>query len=161
MINNIRWFFRRLKRVWEFLPYVWKGYDFDYGTAINLFKYQLSRTEKFMSSDGTFTVDADVRARRIKTAVELLQKVYDEDYAMEYYDQMTELYGPNVMDYWFEDTGSDDGSSFLKYEYEKWDNHEEVEQTKTRLFKLSQDKQKRAEKLVWEFISHNIRGWWD
>jgi hypothetical protein len=21
--------------------------------------------------------------------------------------------------------------------------------------------QKRAEKLVWEFISHNIRGWWD
>ena len=29
------------------------------------------------------------------------------------------------------------------------------------LFKQSKQKQIRAEKLVWEFISHNIRGWWD
>lgn len=158
------WFkrkYRQVKRVLDFLPMIWKGFDFDYRYAIDLFRHQLIRTEKHMSSPDAMTVDASSRARRIKTAVELLQKVYDEDYAMEYHDQMTELYGPNVMDPWFEDTGSNDGSSFLRYEYEKWDNHEEVEQTKTRLFKQSQEKQIRAEKLVWKFISHNIRGWWD
>jgi bisphosphoglycerate-independent phosphoglycerate mutase (AlkP superfamily) len=114
-----------------------------------------------MESDRAYAIDSDMRAKRIKTAIELLDKVYDEEYGMEYIDQIKDIYGDNVLDHWFEDTGSDDGSSFLRYEYEKWDNCEEVEQTKNRLFKLSREKQIRAEKLVWEFISHNIRGWWD
>ena len=89
--NNIRWFFRRLKRVWDFLPIIWKGYDFDYAHAINLFKYQLERTADFMESDKAMTVDADIRAKRIRTAIELLQKVYDEDYGCEYHTKMKEL----------------------------------------------------------------------
>ena len=89
--NNIRWFFRRLKRVWDFLPIIWKGYDFDYAHAINLFKYQLERTADFMESDKAMTVDADIRAKRIRTAIELLQKVYDEDYGCEYQTKMKEL----------------------------------------------------------------------
>ena len=40
-------------------------------------------------------------------------------------------------------------------------NAAEVEEVKDRLFKESQLKQQKAEKLVWEFISHNIRYWWD
>jgi len=36
-----------------------------------------------------------------------------------------------------------------------------VKETKQKLYQESQEKQKRAEELVWKFISHNIRGWWD
>lgn len=160
----VYWFkrkYRQIKRVLDFLPIIWKGFDWDYNYAIELFKHQLIRTEKYMSSPNAMTVSANSRARRIKTAIELLDKVYDEEYGCEYQEQMKKIYGDNVLDYWFEDTGDDDGSSFLRYEYEKWNNHEEVKQTKSRLFKQSKEKQIRAEKLVWEFISHNIRGWWD
>jgi len=66
-----------------------------------------------------------------------------------------------VLDWIFEDTGNGDGSSYLKYEYENWENKDEVKETFDKLFKQSKQKQIRAEKLVWEFISHNIRGWWD
>ena len=160
----VYWFkrkYRQIKRVLDFLPIIWKGFDWDYKYAIDLFRHQLIRTEKHMSSPDTMTVNANSRARRIKTAIELLDKVYDEEYGCEYQEQMKKIYGDNVLDYWFEDTGDDDGSSFLRYEYEKWNNHEEVKQTKSRLFKQSKEKQIRAEKLVWKFISHNIRGWWD
>lgn len=160
----VYWFkrkYRQIKRVLDFLPIIWKGFDWDYNYAIELFKHQLIRTEKYMSSPNAMTVSANSRARRIKTAIELLDKVYDEEYGCEYQEQMKKIYGDNVLDYWFEDTGDDDGSSFLRYEYEKWNNHKEVKQTKSRLFKQSKEKQIRAEKLVWEFISHNIRGWWD
>jgi len=160
----VYWFkrkYRQIKRVLDFLPIIWKGFDWDYNYAIELFKHQLIRTEKYMSSPNAMTVSANSRARRIKTAIELLDKVYDEEYGCEYQEQMKKIYGDNVLDYWFEDTGDDDGSSFLRYEYEKWNNHEEVKQTKSRLFKQSKEKQIRAEKLVWKFISHNIRGWWD
>jgi len=162
--NMVYWFkrkYRQIKRVLDFLPIIWKGFDWDYNYAIELFKHQLIRTEKYMSSPNAMTVSANSRARRIKTAIELLDKVYDEEYGCEYQEQMKKIYGDNVLDYWFEDTGDDDGSSFLRYEYEKWNNHEEVKQTKSRLFKQSKEKQIRAEKLVWKFISHNIRGWWD
>ena len=157
----VKRFFRRVKRVMDFLPMIWKGYDFDYRYAIELFQYQLKRTAEMMESDQVMTVDADIRARRIHTAVELLQKVYDEEYGCEYQDKMRELYGENVLDWSFEDTGDGDESSYLRYEYERWDNAEEVQRMMNKLFLESQAKQKRAEELVWKFISHNIRYWWD
>ena len=157
----VKRFFRRVKRVMDFLPMIWKGYDFDYRYAIELFQYQLKRTAEMMESDQAMTVDADIRARRIRTAVELLQKVYDEEYGCESQDKLKEMYGENVLDWSFEDTGDGDGSSYLRYRYEMWDNDEEVQRMMNKLFLESQAKQKRAEELVWKFISHNIRYWWD
>jgi hypothetical protein len=157
----VKRFFRRVKRVMDFLPMIWKGYDYDYRYAIELFQYQLERTAEMMESDQAMTVDADIRARRIRTAVELLQKVYDEEYGCEYQDKLKEMYGENVLDWWFEDTGEGDGSSYLRLEYEKWDNADEVAEVKHKLYDESKAKQKRAEELVWKFISHNIRYWWD
>lgn len=157
----IKRFFRRVKRVIDFLPMIWKGFDFDYRYAIELFQYQLKRTADFMESDRAMTMDAKIRAKRIRTAVELLQKVYDGEYGCEYQDKLKEIYGEKVLDWWFEDAGREDGSSYIRFEYEKWDNAEEVKETKQKLYQESQEKQKRAEELVWKFISHNIRGWWD
>ena len=162
----VKRFFRRVKRVMDFIPMIWKGYDFDYRYAIELFQHQLKRTADHLESDRAMTMDAKIRAKRIRTAVELLQKVYDEEYGCEYQDKLKEIYGEKVLDWEFVelDEKSDyDGELLyeLKWEYEKWDNAEEVKETKQKLYKESQEKQKRAEELVWKFISHNIRGWWD
>ena len=160
-MRTLKQFIRRVKRTYAFLPIIWKGYDSDYGYAIELFRYQLERTADFMESDRAMTVDADVRAKRIRTAVELLEKVYEDEYGCEYQNKMKELYGENVLNWWFEDTGKGDGTSYLRQEFEKWDNTEEVQKMMNKLFLESQTKQKRAEELVWKFISHNIKHWWD
>jgi hypothetical protein len=49
----------------------------------------------------------------------------------------------------------------LRWEYEKWDNSEEISEVQKKLFLESNEKQKRAHKLLWKFIEHNIRHWWD
>ena len=157
-MRNIN-FFRKLKRVWQFLPQIWRGYDFDYQYSIDLFKYQLERTADFMESDKAMTVDADIRAKRIRTAIKLLNKVYDEDYGRDYQTKMVELYGTSILDFWFEDTGND--SSCLRQAWEFRDDEYDVKKVFDNLFKESQEKQNRAEKLVWEFISHNIKDWRD
>ena len=159
--NNIAWFFRKVKRVWNFLPHVWRGYDFDYRYSVDLFIYQLERQAKFFESDRSYSSKRLNQASRIRTAIKLLEKVYDDDYGCEYQDQLRQAYGDNVLDWWWEDTGNGDDSFYLRYEYEKWDNADEVRTLKDNLFKLSQKKQKRAEELVWKFIAHNIRYWWD
>ena len=165
--NNITWFFRRLKRVWDFLPHIWRGYDFDYRYAINIFKYQLERTADFMASDKAMTVDADVRAKRIRTAIELLDKVYDEEYGMEYMDTIEKLYGKTHYDFIeltekSKRTGEELYELKLRNELAVDEEHQkEIDEVRNQMMNHSNDKQKRAEKLVWEFISHNIRGWWD
>ena len=118
MWNNITWFFRRLKRVWDFLPIIWKGYDFDYWYSIELFRYQLERTANQIEKSDII-VDAPHVVSRIRTAVRLIDIVYKEKYL-------------------------DDID---------WDNDEEL--------KNALDKTDKAERILWKFIEHNIRQWWD
>ena len=151
---------RQIQRVIDFLPLIWKGYDFDYQYSIDLFKKQLERTANHLESNRAYGMDATNRASRIRTAIRLMDKVYEEEYTHEYIDKIKELYGDNALDWWFEDT--DDGrGSYLRYEYEKWYNSEEITEMRRKLFKESIDKQKRAHKLLWDFVEHNIQYWWD
>ena len=46
-------------------------------------------------------------------------------------------------------------------EYESWENAEEIKMRIQELSKLSKEKQARAERLLWQWINHNIRYWWD
>ena len=73
-------FFRRVKRVIDFLPIIYKGADWDYYYSIELFQYQLKRTADFLESDEANTMDAKATASRIRTAVELMDRVYNHYY---------------------------------------------------------------------------------
>jgi len=165
MIQNITYFFKRkyqqIERVIDFLPMIWNGFDFDYRYSLEFFKKSLERQAKFLESDRANTLEATQNASRIRTAIRLMDKVYDEEYATEYQDKLEQLYGDNVLDFWFEDTGEGDGSTFLRWEYERWDNAEEINEVQKKLFLESRQKQKRAHKLLWDFIEHNIQHWWD
>ena len=138
MWNNFTYFFKRkykqIQRVIDFLPLIWKGYDFDYQYSIDLFKKQLERTADFLDSDRSYSMDAKQRASRIRTAIRLMDKVYDEDYSHEYIDKLEKLYG---------------------------DNTNQNSEIRRKLFKEAVEKQKRAHKLLWRFIEHNIQYWWD
>lgn len=153
--------YRQIQRVIDFLPTIWNGFDFDYHYSLELFKKQLERQAKFLESTSAYSSRAKQNAYRIRTAIQLMDKVYDDEYEMEWMDKIKERFGDDVLDWESEDTGRGDGSSYLKYKYEKWNNVEEIKVVKMTLVKLSREKQKKAEKLLWEFIGHNIRYWWD
>ena len=165
MWTNFIYFFRRkyqqIQRVIDFLPIIWNGFDFDYTYSIQLFKKQLERQAKFFESGKAYTSDAKHTASRIRTAIELIDKVYDDRYETEWVAKIEEQFGEDALDWEFEDTGDGTGSSFITNKYEKWDNAEEIKKVKRELIKQSREKQKKAEKLLWRFIEHNIRHWWD
>ena len=156
------WFkrkYRQIQRVIDFLPLIWKGYDFDYSYSLDLFKKQLERTANYLDSNRSYSMDAKNRASRIRTAIRLMDKVYEEDYSHEYVNKLEQLYGINVLDW--DEVSVGKNRYELKYEYEKWDNAFEINEMKRKLFKESNEKQKRAHKLLWDFIEHNIQHWWD
>ena len=156
----------RVKRVIEFIPVIWKGYDFDYHSSIELFKYQLKRTAEYLESDKAKTLEAKTNATKIWTAVELMEKVYDEDYAVEYFDIIRKKYGKS--NFSFVETGEFDkkGDPYYTMEESYENNYTEAElqlisDEKTALHFKGRAKQKRAHKLLWSFIEHNILNWWD
>ena len=144
------WFkrkYRQIQRVIDFLPLIWKGFDFDYQYSIDLFKKQLERTANYLDSNRSYSMDAKNRASRIRTAIRLMEKVYDEDYSLQYVNKLEHLYGEDVLD-WVT-VNVDKNEYELKPKYEKWDNRDEIDEMKIKLFKEANEKQKRAHKLLW------------
>ena len=59
---------QQIKRVIDFFPLIWNGFDFDYRYAIDLFKRQLERMAKDMETNGRLEC-SDVNAQKIRTAI--------------------------------------------------------------------------------------------
>jgi hypothetical protein len=152
--------YQQIKRVIDFLPIIWNGFDFDYMYSIELFKKQLERQAELFESDKLNSDRSKQNASRIRTAINLMDKVYNGDYELEWMDTIREKYGNDVFNWEFVDTGRGDGTSFIKSKYEYWDNVDEIDLLKRELMLKSKQKQKKSEQLLWKFIEHNIRYWW-
>jgi len=146
---------RQIQRVINFFPLIWKGFDFDFSYSIELFRKQLERQAKFMESDKAMTLEAKTNAQKIRTAIRLMDKVYDEEYASEYMTQIDKLYGTTHYDI-------TDGEFTLWNENAVNEEHQkEIDEVRKQMMLLSRDKQNRAHKLLWDFVEHNIQRWWD
>lgn len=163
----IYWFKRKfwqIKNLFKWIPIIWNQFDFDYQYSIEVFKFQLQKQAEFLESNKAYTVEAENNAKRIRTVLKLMDKVYNEEYACEYQDKLKELYGDNVLDFKFIEVDSKNNGDkiySIQYECETWVNYDEIEKTKDTLFKISKEKQERAHKLLWCMIEKDIRKWWD
>ena len=151
----------QIKRVIDFLPIIWKGYDFDYYYTIELFKHQLQRQAKYFESKDAYSVDSKLYAQKIRTAIRLIDKVYDDEYAYVWQQQVEERWGKGVLDFDLEE--DEEGRNYLEFSYRK-QNHKDRKQIDKDIRELSDigiQRQKRAHKLLWEYIEWNIQRWWD
>ena len=163
------WFkrkYRQIQRVIDFLPMIWKGFDFDYRYSIELFKKQLERQAKHLESERAHTLSAPINAQKIRTAIRLMDKVYDEDYALEYFDIIEKKYGKSKMDFIKSGEVDKKGDPYYTMEESFETNYTEVELSliedeKHSLHIECRAKQKRAHRLLWSYIEHNILQWWD
>jgi hypothetical protein len=164
------WFkrkYRQIQRVIDFLPIIWKGYDWDYSYAIQLFKKQLERTATSLESEKAVTQNAKINAQKIRTAIRLMDKVYDGDYSFEYMETIDKLYGKTHYHFVELDEKPKYGDEpmyqmVIKNENVVDEKHQkEIDEVRKEMMRLSHQKEMRAHKLLWDFIEHNIKSWWD
>jgi hypothetical protein len=114
-----------------------------------------------MDSDKAYSVNAKQDARRLRTILELMTKVYDEEYRMEHFEQMRRFWGDF---YWGWGYG-DDGT--ITYKGTKWkfvhtpEQQEKAERQFKVLAEAAEKKHQRAKKLLWELVEHNLEHFWD
>jgi hypothetical protein len=182
----IYWFkrkYRQVKRVLDFLPIIWKGYDWDYKYATDLFAHQLGRIADFLESDRACTLSAKDNAKRIRTTLKLMKLVSDEEYAMEYFDyeDVESYFVPLNDDEGYSTTETNYKSEtyddfFKKYPlihkrvlngegiWGKQDNANNVtdfELKRNVAMNIAYLNQERARKTLHKLIERNIQRWWD
>jgi hypothetical protein len=156
IIQNIKWFFRQCKRSFGYAKRAWGGYDWDYQYSVDIFMYSLERLANNLDSDKAYSVNATRDAKQIRRVLNLMKKVYNEDFSHECYDKLKALYGDNVLDFC---TNRSVRGAF--YEYETWSNAAEINEVYKKLIHESHEKQEKAHALVWRLINNHIRYWWD
>ena len=164
-ILEVKWRFKRIyhqtKRFIELAPVVWKGDDYDYQFAIELFATQLNRTADLLVNDSN-RIDGATQASKIRAATALLDKVYNKGYHQEVYDILERMYGQPEMR--FEPIGGNDNYLFKGFWWENAvdeQHNDEINELLDSMLKQATEKHKRAEELVWKYINHNIKNWWD
>lgn len=169
IVHTIKRVWGKINRIIRWIPIIWKSEDWDSGHAIDVFKFKLKEIEKYLSDESKcYSVNHKHHASRVRTAIKLMDKVYDEEYALEYFDKMKKLYGKSEIEFVETEDSKDKEERFklytLVYKYEKDYTDDEIakiESHRNELFLESHKKQERAHKLLWDFIEHNIRHWWD
>ena len=184
----IYWFkrkYRQIKRVLDFLPIIWKGYDWDYKYATDLFAHQLGRIADFLESDRAHTAGAKDNAKRIRTTLKLMKRVGGEEYAMEHFDYEDVKY--NFVPVVIRETGDCDGCSTLDVDYiserydeffkkypriykraldgegpfKLWEGKTTFEDKRRIAMNVAHLNQERARKALYKMIERNIQSWWD
>jgi hypothetical protein len=95
-----------------------------------------------------------------------MDKVYDDEYAFEYADTIEKLYGKSLYEFVELDEKDKKGDPYYRLEVTNENavdekHQEEIDEVRREMMKVSFEKQKRAHKLLWDFIEHNIQKWWD
>jgi hypothetical protein len=152
--------YRKIKRLIRYIPVLWKSEDFDYHYSLELFKMKLEDIASFLESDRTWSATAKHDASRIRMTLRLMDKVYDEEYSMEYLRELEDLYGPDINNLRIVKSDKED-SHTLKYPWQDMENSYEIRERRDKLWIKSYEKQKRAHKLLWKLVEHNIQHWWD
>lgn len=157
ILREIKWFYRKVKRLIEWLPVIWKGYDWDYRYATDVFKYQCLRIAKYMEDYDPHMESKEV-AKEIRDWVLELEKVMDEEYSTAYLKEVEDKYGEDATGFCFKP--HEGGGYTLEWNYKNMENSEEIKKFQNERAKEADTRQKEHEEQLWKNLEEKIRGWW-
>jgi hypothetical protein len=161
MIREIKHLYNRIVRVIEFIPVIWNTYDFDSQSVLDMMYFQLSRIEKFFSSDKAYSVDSQYNAKRINTFLKLLKKVKEEEYLDEVWEKCEKKYGKEATEFILEPSVERPEEKVLKIGYENLPEKEKIKKDLDFWNEEAQRKQTKAYNLMWKILKKDLENWWD
>jgi hypothetical protein len=159
--SDIKWFFKQLNRSLAYFKHSWGGYDWDYSYSIKMFQYSLERLANRLDSNSAYGTNAKSRASRCKMIAKLMERVNGDYYAMKYAEVLENMYGKCEMV--TKDLG-DGRYELVGWKWEKAvnDKHNDaINDLSRELMIWCEEKQKRADILLWKLVAHNIKYFWD
>jgi len=152
-----------IKNLISWFPLIWKLRNYDYSYGIELFKKYLFDLANHLDSDKSYEVSSKNDAKRIRTTIKLMDKVYNEDYGMEYIKTMESIYGRE--EFYTRPLKSNPKLCSLEIRFVdivySEDELRYIDKQRSKLIDESNKKQEKAHRILWKLIEQNIQKWWD
>jgi hypothetical protein len=126
-----------------------------------MFQYSLERLADKLDSNSAYGTNAKSRASRCKMIAKLMERVNGDYYALKYAEVLENMYGKCEMV--TKDLG-DGRYELVGWKWEKAvnDKHNDaINDLSRELMIWCEEKQKRADILLWKLVAHNIKYFWD
>lgn len=81
ILSFIKSYFFRIKRICEWIPVLWKTFDWDFDYSLEIFKYSLERLEKGLKEG--WAIHNKKHLKALKTCIFLLNRIIKDNYLME------------------------------------------------------------------------------
>jgi len=145
---------RRIKKIIDYIPILWKDFDWDDSYLYILMRYKLSRMEKVIRKG--YSIDAEKHANEILHAIELLDRIIDNDYCEKAFDLYDKKWGE--LD-WIPVNGGNrlNGHVNAKTEEEKKQCAKEFDE----IIKRERHLAERDWNCFWKFMRKHSLKWWD
>ena len=143
---------RKLRRIIDWIPTLWKLYDFDYSSIYQVLRKQLQRMEQFQRRDAC-ALNAEDTADQIRFAVLLLDRLIACDYLTNALIPHRRKWGEATLslerlELVFESVDSEEKKLLADEEFMLCGRHADwIEE--------------RDKNLLFEYIAKHIKRWWD
>lgn len=153
--NNLARFFYNVKNglrnLWKWRSVVWNDRPWDYVYIFKALRFKLDETQRCI--DGTF-VGADEEAAKIRSLIDAIDRILEDDYVKEEYEEMDRKYGKLEMIF-HEDNTITTTRTNLKEE----DRETERKETLT-LAELEAERRQQDINFVFDTMKKDIQRWW-
>ena len=154
-------FIRRVKRLFSYIPIIWKGYDFDYMYALELFLTQLDRTGNYIEKHG-YREDSQWVADRIRLAIKLANLGFKEGYSEQVHEQYEKEYGPSYIVSTESEFGEDLFEITIWYKKAKTSKiNEEIHEALGDDLLHAKYRELRARELFFKILEKDLQRFWD
>jgi len=76
---KINKFFKKIKKLFDYIPIIWNDEDWDYFYFLNLMEFKMNRMEDYFRNHGMSTDNIEV-ADQIKLSKDIINKIKDDKY---------------------------------------------------------------------------------
>lgn len=153
--NNLSRFFYNVKNgirnLWKWRSVVWNDRPWDYVYIFKALRFKLDETQRCI--DGTF-VGADEEAAKIRSLIEAIDRILEDDYVKEEYEEMDRKYGKLEMIF------NDDNTITTTRTNLKEENKETERKETIALAELEAERRQQDINFVFDTMKNDIQRWW-
>jgi hypothetical protein len=164
---SVRRFFRRIKRIIEWLPVLWRTEDWDSSFTLDIWAYSLKRLKRGVLDEGHHVV-TKTKVRNMQTAIGLLERLRDKHtYADKHLEAFNKKWGePN---YYFKEvkgTKGKPGGPYYSMENSVTEGLTPKQLKRynkefSEVFKLEDYHYNQDIDLLFKILKKHMRAWWD
>ena len=153
--NNLARFFYNVKNglrnLWKWRSVVWNDRPWDYVYIFKALRFKLDETQRCI--DGTF-VGAEEEAAKIRSLIEAIDRILEDDYVSEEYKELDRKYGKLEMIF-HEDNTITTTRKNLKEEDKETERKETLS-----LAELEAERRQKDINFVFDTMKNDIQRWW-